>query len=105
VPADEVEAAWRLEDGELLLERRHPDGCLFLRIDACEPFGYRIWAPYYGRHLVSADGTPSPPRFRAFRSCAGSGCSSRRCFRWLGAPGALRSFARARSRCAVAPWP
>jgi hypothetical protein len=57
VPAEEVEAAWRIEDGELLLERRHPDGRLFLRIDACETLGYRIWAPYYGRHLVSADGT------------------------------------------------
>lgn len=54
--AEEVEAAWRLEDGALLLERRHPDGRLFLQIDSHEQDGFRIWAPYYGRHLVTPDG-------------------------------------------------
>ena len=56
VSAEEVEAAWRLEDGEALLERRHPNGRLFLRIDSHERDGFRIWAPYYGRHLVALDG-------------------------------------------------
>jgi hypothetical protein len=53
---EEVEGAWELDDGELLLERRHPDGRLFLRVDGRGQLGYRIWAPYYGRHLVSAGG-------------------------------------------------
>ncbi|HKV68706.1 MAG TPA: hypothetical protein VJN72_11525 [Gaiellales bacterium] len=56
VSAEEIEGAWRLEDGETLLERRHPNGRLFLRIDSHERDGFRIWAPYYGRHLVALDG-------------------------------------------------
>ena len=56
VSAEEVETAWRLDDGETLLERRHPNGRLFLRIDSHERDGFRIWAPYYGRHLISLDG-------------------------------------------------
>src|SRR4051812_16369846 len=56
VAAQEVEGAWRLGDGEMLLERRHPDGRLFLQIDSDEQDGFRIWAPYYGRHLVAPDG-------------------------------------------------
>ena len=56
VSAEEVETAWRLDDGEMLLERRHPNGRLFLRIDSHERDGFRIWAPYYGRHLIALDG-------------------------------------------------
>jgi len=56
VSAEEVETAWRLDDGETLLERRHPNGRLFLRIDSHERDGFRIWAPYYGRHLIALDG-------------------------------------------------
>ncbi len=41
----------------MLLDLRHSDGRQFLRIDAHEPIGFRIWAPYYGRHLVSSDGS------------------------------------------------
>jgi HPr kinase/phosphorylase len=56
IDSEKVEDAWELGDGELLFERRHPDGRLFLRVDGQGPLGYRMWAPYYGRHLVSADG-------------------------------------------------
>ncbi len=55
--ADVITKAWRPQHGEVLLDLRHSDGRQFLRIDAREPTGYRIWAPYYGRHLVSADGS------------------------------------------------
>jgi hypothetical protein len=54
--AGELAAAWHPRDGTPLLERRHPDGRLFLRVEGHEEIGYRIWAPYYGRHLVSSDG-------------------------------------------------
>lgn len=51
-----IDGAWPLADGRVLHERRHPDGRLFLRVDSRDGLGYRIWAPYYGRHLVSPDG-------------------------------------------------
>ncbi|HSC51399.1 MAG TPA: hypothetical protein VLD16_14145 [Gaiellaceae bacterium] len=54
--AEEIDGAWPVAEGRLLHERRHPDGRLFLRVDSREGVGYRIWAPYYGRHLVSPDG-------------------------------------------------
>jgi hypothetical protein len=51
-----VDEAWQLEDGEVVVDLRHTDGRVFMRIDRRTDEGYRIWAPYYGRHLVSADG-------------------------------------------------
>lgn len=55
--ADEIDEAWPVSDGRVLHERRHPDNRLFLRVDSRAGVGYRVWAPYYGRHLVSPDGT------------------------------------------------
>jgi hypothetical protein len=55
--ADAIKNTWKLEDGDVLLDRRHSDGRLFLRVDSHDTFGFRVWAPYYGRHLVSADGS------------------------------------------------
>lgn len=55
--ADEIDGAWPVAEGRVLHERRHPDNRLFLRVDSRDGFGYRIWAPYYGRHLVSPDGS------------------------------------------------
>lgn len=40
----------------MLVDRKFPDGRLMMRIEAHPEFGYRIWAPRHGRHLVSADG-------------------------------------------------
>jgi hypothetical protein len=65
VPAPEIEGAWSLEDSAILLKRCASDGRLFLRIEAHGHEGYRFWAPYYGRHLVSFDGraiSSAPPR-------------------------------------------
>jgi hypothetical protein len=56
-PAEAIDNMWKLEDGDVLLDRRHSDGRLFLRVDVHDAFGFRVWAPYYGRHLVSADGS------------------------------------------------
>ena len=52
----EVDQAWRPNAGQDLFERRHPDGRLFLLVEHEAQTGFRIWAPYYGRHLVSTDG-------------------------------------------------
>ncbi len=54
--AEEIDGAWPVADGCVLHERRHPDDRLFLRVDSRDGAGYRVWAPYYGRHLVSPDG-------------------------------------------------
>jgi hypothetical protein len=54
--ADEIDDAWPASAGRVLHERRHPDDRLFLRVDGGADLGYRVWAPYYGRHLVSPDG-------------------------------------------------
>ena len=54
--ADEIDGAWPVAEGRVLHERRHPDDRLFLRVDSRDGVGYRVWAPYYGRHLVSPDG-------------------------------------------------
>jgi hypothetical protein len=54
--ADEIDDAWPVSAGHVLHERRHPDDRLFLRVDSRVGVGYRVWAPYYGRHLVSPDG-------------------------------------------------
>jgi hypothetical protein len=51
-----IDDAWPLEDGKVVVDLRHTDGRVFMRIDRKAADGYRIWAPYYGRHLVSADG-------------------------------------------------
>ncbi|HEY7018027.1 MAG TPA: hypothetical protein VH297_06120 [Gaiellaceae bacterium] len=55
ISAEEIDGAWHVADGDVLVEKRHVDGRLFLRIDHGDDLGYRIWAPYYGRHLISTD--------------------------------------------------
>ena len=57
VPTASVERAWPAREGRTLVERTFPDGRLMMRIEEHPELGYRIWAPRYGRHLVSADGT------------------------------------------------
>jgi hypothetical protein len=51
-----IDEAWSLAEGEVVVDMRHTDGRVFMRIDRRPGEGYRIWAPYYGRHLVSPDG-------------------------------------------------
>jgi hypothetical protein len=56
VPAASIERAWPAREARTLVERKFPDGRLMMRIEGHSELGYRIWAPRYGRHLVSADG-------------------------------------------------
>jgi hypothetical protein len=39
-----------------VLERRYANGRLMMAVEYDPALGYRVWAPGYGRHLVSADG-------------------------------------------------
>lgn len=57
VPPASIESAWPSREGRTLVERTVPDGRLMMRIEEHPELGYRIWAPRYGRHLVSADGS------------------------------------------------
>jgi hypothetical protein len=50
---------------ERLFERLFTDGSPMLTVDHLAGVGYRIWAPYHGRHVVSEDGRrihSAPPR-------------------------------------------
>jgi len=55
--ARELEERWPDEGSASALERRYPDGRLFLSVRSHPDAGFRIWAPHHGRHLVSPDGT------------------------------------------------
>jgi hypothetical protein len=53
----ELDRMWRPREASELVASRLPDGRLIMRVDRHETLGYRVFAPRYGRHLVSADGT------------------------------------------------
>lgn len=68
--AGELERAWPAEDVQRLLERTLPDGRPFMVVEHHRDVGYHVWAPRYGRHLVSPDGTQvrcALPRVPAWR--------------------------------------
>jgi hypothetical protein len=48
---------WRREGAELLHERRYPSGRRVITIHRHPDVGFRVAAPGYGRHLISADGS------------------------------------------------
>lgn len=52
----QLDGDWPEHDVERPVDLRFPDGRLFMSIDRHPEAGYRIWAPRYGRHVVSADG-------------------------------------------------
>src|SRR5262249_6315187 len=52
----ELASLWKESDARRMLERRHPDGRLFLRVDHDERVGYLVHAPHFGRHLIAPDG-------------------------------------------------
>jgi hypothetical protein len=54
--ASAVDERWESEGARRLFVRHFSDGSPLLTIDHNESFGYRVWAPYHGRHLVSGDG-------------------------------------------------
>lgn len=47
---------WRPRDPSTFIERRYADGRLSMTVDYDERCGYLIYAPWYGRYLVAADG-------------------------------------------------
>lgn len=51
-----VERMWPRAQARRLIERRRPDGRLFVAIDHAPSGGYRIEAPDYGVHVISPDG-------------------------------------------------
>ncbi|HUK95968.1 MAG TPA: hypothetical protein VLU96_13070 [Gaiellaceae bacterium] len=55
--AEDVVGVDRIPKSEPLVDRRHPDGQLFMSIEQDSELGYRIAAPGYGAHLVAADGS------------------------------------------------
>jgi hypothetical protein len=56
VAATTLDRGWSAHDAEPVVDRRFPDGAAMLRIDRHPQAGYRIWAPGYGRYVVSAAG-------------------------------------------------
>jgi len=52
----ELNRSWRARAAERVLERRQRNGSLTMAVDAHPELGYRVYAPRYGRHLVSGDG-------------------------------------------------
>jgi hypothetical protein len=54
---EQLEHDWPAGEGERLLHFRFEDGRSMLTVDRRPDLGYRIWAPGFGRHTVSLDGT------------------------------------------------
>ena len=54
--AGALRRAWPSGDAERVLERTRPNGRPMMVVERHDELGFHIWAPYYGRHLVSADG-------------------------------------------------
>lgn len=56
VAASTLDRSWPDGAAEVLVDRRFPDGTAMLRIERHSQAGYRIWAPGYGRYVVSPAG-------------------------------------------------
>jgi hypothetical protein len=54
--ADELDRMWRPRKATRVLERRWRDGRLVMSVDHDPESGYRVYAPWNGRHLVAPDG-------------------------------------------------
>lgn len=55
--AGELRREWPARNAERLVERVHMNGRLMMAVEHSGDAGFQVWAPYYGRHLVSADGS------------------------------------------------
>jgi hypothetical protein len=53
----EIAARWQLSEPRRILERRLPDGRLVVAVDEDPGVAFRIEAPAFGIHMVSADGS------------------------------------------------
>ncbi len=51
-----LKRAWPAHGVERVLERVRPNGRPMMVVERHTELGFHIWAPHYGRHLVSADG-------------------------------------------------
>src|SRR4051794_1670101 len=70
VSTPELEALWSGSRPERVLDRRFPDGKLFLPVKRDDRAGYYVHAPRFGRHLVAPDGrtiTSALPRIAPWR--------------------------------------
>lgn len=54
---EELRREWPARGAERLIGRVHPDGRLMMAVERHEDVGFHVWAPRYGRHLVSSDGS------------------------------------------------
>jgi hypothetical protein len=53
----ELERDWPGQGAERLIERVHLNGRLMMAVERHGEAGFHVWAPRYGRHLVSSDGS------------------------------------------------
>lgn len=68
-PAD-LERGWPADEATVLVSRTFLDGSPMMVVEGHDEVGFRIWAPRYGRHVVSRDGTHvrcALPRVAAWR--------------------------------------
>lgn len=66
----ELKRAWPAHGAGEALRRSRPDGRLVMLVERHPDTGYSVWAPRFGRHLVSSDGThvgSAIPRIAAWR--------------------------------------
>jgi hypothetical protein len=70
VAADELRRYWPADEATRLVDRTFPDGTPMMVVESHEDAGFHVWAPRYGRHVVSGDGTrvrSALPRVAAWR--------------------------------------
>jgi hypothetical protein len=53
---NELTQEWPRRGTERLVERIHVDGRLMMAVERHEDAGFHVWAPRYGRHVISPDG-------------------------------------------------
>ncbi len=66
----EIQRAWPARGTRTALRRDLPDGSPIMVVERHDDAGFQVWAPRYGRHLVSPDGTDircSLPEIAAWR--------------------------------------
>jgi hypothetical protein len=56
-PVESLKRRWQPRDPIALIRRRYADGRLSMTVDHDEECGYLIYAPWYGRYLISPDGS------------------------------------------------
>jgi hypothetical protein len=57
VDARSLERSWPAHEVQRTVDLRYPNGSLMMCVERHRSSGYRVYAPRYGRHIVSDDGT------------------------------------------------